>query len=57
VGEALVDQLVDRGLVKSVADLYQLTANNCCRWSVWAKSRPPNVLTNIARSKLNPMPR
>ena len=26
VGDALVDQLVDRGMVKSVADIYQLTA-------------------------------
>ena len=25
VGEALVDQLVDRGLVRNVADLYDLT--------------------------------
>jgi len=41
VGEALVDQLVDRGLVKSVADLYQLTAEQLLSLSVWAKSRPP----------------
>ena len=29
VGEALVDQLVDRGLVESVADLYSITRRNC----------------------------
>ena len=31
VGDALVDQLVDRGMVKSVADLYDLTVEQHCR--------------------------
>ena len=28
MGDALVDQLVDRGLVKSVADIYRLTPSS-----------------------------
>jgi DNA ligase (NAD+) len=57
VGEALVDQLVDRGLVKSVADLYQLTAEQLLSLERMGEKSAANVLTNIARSKLNPMPR
>ena len=41
VGDALVDQLVDRGLVKSVADLYDLTEDGLSSWNVWARNRPP----------------
>ncbi len=40
VGDALVDQLVDRGMVKSVADLYDLTVERWFRWSAWARNRP-----------------
>ena len=42
VGDALVDQLVDRGLVHSVADLYDLTAGAIGRRSsAWARNPPP----------------
>jgi DNA ligase (NAD+) len=57
VGEALVDQLVDRGLVKSVADLYQLTTGQLLSLERMGEKSATNVLTNIARSKLNPLPR
>jgi DNA ligase (NAD+) len=57
VGEALVDQLVDRGLVKSVADLYQLTTGQLLSLERMGEKSAANVLINIARSKLNPLPR
>ena len=57
VGEALVDQLVDRGLVKSVADLYQLTADDLLTLERMGAKSASNVLVNIARSKMNPLPR
>ncbi len=57
VGEALVDQLVDRGLVKSVADLYNLTADQLLSLERMGGKSAANVLANIERSKLNPLPR
>ncbi|MGB9459043.1 MAG: NAD-dependent DNA ligase LigA [Bryobacteraceae bacterium] len=57
VGEALVDQLVDRGLVKSVADLYHLTADQLLSLERMGEKSATNVLANIERSKLNPLPR
>jgi DNA ligase (NAD+) len=57
VGEALVDQLVDRGLVKSVADLYQLTAAQLESLERMGEKSAAHVLANITRSKLNPLPR
>src|SRR5437879_490814 len=41
LGEKLVDQLVDRGLVRDVADLYGLDAETPPRSSAWARSPPP----------------
>ena len=39
MGDALVDQLVERGLVKDVADIYRLRKRTCSRWSAWETSR------------------
>ncbi|MGD0667068.1 MAG: NAD-dependent DNA ligase LigA [Bryobacteraceae bacterium] len=57
VGEALVNQLVDRGLVKSVADLYHLTADQLLSLERMGEKSAANLLANIERSKLNPLPR
>jgi DNA ligase (NAD+) len=57
LGEALVDQLVDRALVKSVADVYHLTADQLLSLERMGEKSAANVLGNIARSKLNPLPR
>ena len=37
VGDVLVDQLVDAGLVKTFADIYQLKKENCWSWSGWGR--------------------
>ncbi len=57
VGDALVDQLVDRGLVKSVADLYDLTEERVVELERMGKKSAANVIANIENSKKNPLPR
>ena len=57
VGEALVDQLVDKGIVASVADLYDLTAEKLLTLDRMGPKSAANVLRNIGDSKANPLPR
>ena len=57
VGEALVDQLVDRGLVKNVADLYNLTEETLMSLDRMGKKSAANILRNIDKSRKNPLPR
>jgi DNA ligase (NAD+) len=57
LGDALVDQLVDRGLAKSVADLYTLTSEQLLTLERMGPKSAANILRNIENSKRNPMPR
>jgi DNA ligase (NAD+) len=57
VGDVLVDQLVDRGLAHSVADLYALTAGQLLTLERMGPKSADNVLRNIENSKRNPLPR
>jgi DNA ligase (NAD+) len=57
MGEALVDQLVDRGLVRSVADIYDLTMEHLVGLERMGSKSAANVLRNIERSKRKPLPR
>jgi len=57
MGDALVDQLVDRGLAKSVSDIYNLTLDQLMELERMGKKSAQNVLDNIERSKKNPLPR
>jgi DNA ligase (NAD+) len=57
VGDALVDQLVDRKLVRSVADLYQLTVEKLLELERMGKKSAANIIRNIEESKKNPLPR
>ncbi len=57
LGEALVDQLVDRGLVESVADLYDLTVDKLMSLDRMGKKSAGNLIRNIENSKKNPLPR
>jgi len=57
LGEALVDQLVDRGLVASVADIYQLTLEQLVDLERMAKKSSEKLLRNIEASKQQPLPR
>jgi len=57
VGEALVDQLVERGIVKTVADIYDLTLETLMELERMGKKSAGNILRNIENSKQNPLPR
>ena len=57
MGEALVDQLVDRGIVRNVADLYDLTIDKLVNLERMGVKSASNVIRNIDRSRQNPMPR
>jgi DNA ligase (NAD+) len=57
MGDALVEQLVDRGLVKSVSDIYNLTLEQLVDLERMGKKSAQNVLRNIEKSRQNPLPR
>jgi len=57
MGDALVDQLVDRGLVKSVDDIYDLTVDKLLELERMGKKSAGNIIRNIDNSKNNPLPR
>jgi len=51
LGEALVTQLLERGLVKSIADLYTLTAEQLLSLERVGQKSADNLLEEIANSK------
>lgn len=51
LGESLVDQLVKRGLVRDVADLYDLTVEQLTELERMGKKSAENVVAAIAASK------
>jgi DNA ligase (NAD+) len=57
LGEALVDQLVDRGMVQSVADLYEISIGKLMTLERMGQKSAANVVHNIENSKKNPLPR
>src|SRR5450755_752663 len=57
IGDVLVDQLVDRGLVRSVADIYGLTLGQLVSLERMAAKSAGNVIRNIEKSKQSPLPR
>ena len=57
LGDVLIEQLVDKGLVKSVADLYELTEDQLAGLDRMGPKSAANVIRNIDRSRSLPMPR
>jgi DNA ligase (NAD+) len=57
MGEALVNQLTDRGLVKNVADIYKLTEADLWSLERMGEKSAQNVLREIAASKKLPLER
>jgi DNA ligase (NAD+) len=57
MGEALVDQLVDRGGVRSIADLYDLKIEDLMNLDRMGVKSAGNVIRNIHNSRNNPLPR
>lgn len=57
LGDVLVDQLVSRGIVKSVADIYDLTAQQLMDLERMGQKSAEKVLRNIDNSRRQPLPR
>ena len=57
LGEKLMDQLVELGLVKTVADLYRLDARTLAELPRFGEKSAQNVLSAIARSRETTLPR
>jgi DNA ligase (NAD+) len=57
MGEALVNQLTDRGLVKNVADIYKLTKDDLLSLERMGEKSAQNVLDEIEASKKLPLER
>ena len=57
LGDKLVNQLVERGLVKDVGDLYFLTKDDLLKLDRLADKSATNLITAIERSKETTLPR
>jgi DNA ligase (NAD+) len=57
MGESLVTQLIDRGLVKNVADIYDLTKKDLLSLDRFADKSAQNILDEIESSKKLPLER
>jgi DNA ligase (NAD+) len=57
LGEKLVNQLVDKGLVQSVADLYHLTVDQVAELERMAQKSASNLIKAIEKSKKTTLPR
>ncbi len=57
MGEALVDQLVDREIVRNIADLYDLKIEDLMTLDRMGVKSATNVIRNIDKSRKNPLPR
>jgi DNA ligase (NAD+) len=57
MGEALVNQLTDRGLVKNVADIYKLTREDLLSLDRMGEKSAQNILREIEASKKLPLER
>jgi DNA ligase (NAD+) len=57
MGDALVNQLTDRGLVKNVADIYKLTKDDLLSLERMGDKSAQNILNEIKKSKDLPLER
>jgi DNA ligase (NAD+) len=57
MGDSLVNQLIERGLVKNVADIYDLTKKDLLGLERFADKSAQNILDEIEKSKTLPLER
>ena len=57
MGKKLIEQLVDKGLVRSMVDLYGLTAETLASLERMGQKSAQNLVTSIAQSKSRPWSR
>ena len=56
LGIKVVEQLVEKGIINDVADLYALSSNDLLRLEGFAEKKAENILSAIAESKNRPLP-
>jgi DNA ligase (NAD+) len=57
MGDALVNQLVEAGMVKNIADIYQLSEDKLLKLERMGKKSAQNILDEVANSKKLPLER
>ena len=57
LGERLVDQLVNEGLLSDVASIYALTAESLAKLDRWGEKSASNLVAEIEQSKANDLSR
>ncbi|MBP6920822.1 MAG: NAD-dependent DNA ligase LigA [Candidatus Omnitrophica bacterium] len=57
MGEAVVEQVVALGLVKSIADVYRLTGRDIGRLELFKEKKTENLLAAVEKSKSAPLSR
>lgn len=57
MGESLVDELVDRGLVKSISDIYSLSNEKLLKLPLFKEKKANNVILAIQESKTSSLSR
>jgi DNA ligase (NAD+) len=57
MGDVLVEQLVSRGMVKSVADIYDLKLDQLLQLERMGQKSAEKIIKNIDRSRKQPLPR
>jgi DNA ligase (NAD+) len=57
MGESLVNQLVEKGLVRSVADLYEVTVASLLELERMGQKSAERIVKNIDASRKQPLPR
>ncbi|MFL6414590.1 MAG: NAD-dependent DNA ligase LigA [Bryobacteraceae bacterium] len=57
LGDALVDQLLGRGMVHNIADLYSLTEDQLLQLERMGKKSASKIIANIDRSRSQPLSR
>jgi DNA ligase (NAD+) len=57
MGDVLVDQVVDKGLVRGIADIYLLTQDQLAGLDRMGQKSAERVMAGIAKSKSLPLPR
>ncbi|HYP13941.1 MAG TPA: NAD-dependent DNA ligase LigA, partial [Bryobacteraceae bacterium] len=57
MGDSLVDQLVDKNIVRNIADIYQLTAERLVTLERMGQKSAERVVRNIAKSRSQPLAR
>jgi DNA ligase (NAD+) len=57
LGDALIEQLVDAGMIKGIADIYDLTIEQLANLERMGPKSAANIIRNIDRSRYLPLPK